>query len=169
MGNPSSPKDSWLSINHQVIIGKRKITLKHSISISKVRELCEIRKLNLTASRSAIMSALIKSNGPKTAYQILESMHKKVPSTKPATIYRALDFLCANGFAHRIESDNTYVACEGNESAHVAQFLICLKCKQAIEFHSHQATAEITKRANKEGFKITEEVLEAKGFCQNCI
>jgi len=28
--------------------------------------------------------------------------------------------------------------------------------------------ADISKRATKEGFKITEEILEAKGFCQNC-
>ena len=105
---------------------------------------------------------------PKTAYEILEHIHKKDSSAKPATIYRALDFLCTNGFAHRIETDNTYIACDGEESPHVAQFLICLKCKKAIEFHSHKATTEISKRANQEGFKITEEILEAKGFCQNC-
>jgi len=143
--------------------------LKHSITLSKVQELCDTRNLNLTASRAMIMSALVNSKSPKTAYQLLEYIHKNDPSAKPATIYRALDFLCTNHFAHRIESDNTYVACDGNETAHVAQFLICIDCKQAIEFHSHKATAEISKRAKKKGFKITEEVLEAKGFCQNCI
>jgi Fur family zinc uptake transcriptional regulator len=146
----------------------RRNLLKHSITLSKVQELCDTRKLNLTTSRAIIMSALIQFKGPKTAYEILEFIHKEDPSAKPATIYRALDFLCTNHFAHRIESDNTYVACDGNESPHVAQFLICINCKQAIEFHSHKATAEISKRATKEGFKITEEVLEAKGFCQNC-
>ena len=114
------------------------------------------------------MSALIGQKKPKTAYEILEHIHKKDSSAKPATIYRALDFLCTNGFAHRIETDNTYIACDGEEDPHVAQFLICLKCKKAIEFHSHKATTEISKRANQEGFKITEEILEAKGFCQNC-
>ena len=143
--------------------------MKNSITLNKVQELCKTRKLNLTSSRAEIMSALIKFNAPKTAYQILEHIHKTKPSTKPATIYRALDFLCSNHFAHRIESDNTYIACDGNETPHVAQFLICINCKQAIEFHSHTATTEISKRAKQEGFKITEEVLEAKGFCQNCI
>ena len=115
------------------------------------------------------MSALIGQKKPKTAYEILEFIHKKDSSAKPATIYRALDFLCTNAFAHRIETDNTYIACNGEESPHVAQFLICLKCKKAIEFHSHKATIEISKRAKEEGFKITEEILEAKGFCQNCL
>ena len=142
--------------------------MSHSITIKRVKELCENRKLNLTPSRSKIMFALIGQKKPKTAYEILEHIHKKDSSAKPATIYRALDFLCTNGFAHRIESDNTYVACDGNESAHVAQFLICISCKQAIEFHSHKATTEISKKAKKEGFKITDEILEAKGFCQNC-
>jgi Fur family transcriptional regulator, zinc uptake regulator len=140
-----------------------------SITITKVRELCGQRKLNLTSSRSKIMSALIRQKNPKTAYEILEDINKKDSSVKPATIYRALDFLCSNGFAHRIETDNTYIACDGQEKPHVAQFLICLKCKKAIEFHSHKATTEIAKRAKKAGFKITEEILEAKGFCQNCL
>jgi len=115
------------------------------------------------------MSALIKFKSPKTAYEILEQLQKTEASAKPATIYRALDFLCTNGFAHRIETDNTYVACDGKEHHHVAQFLICLECKQAIEFHSHNVTTEITKKAKQEGFTITEEVLEAKGFCKNCL
>ena len=143
--------------------------MSHSITIKRVQELCENRKLNLTPSRSKIMSALIGQKKPKTAYEILELIHKKDSSAKPATIYRALDFLCTNAFAHRIETDNTYIACNGEESPHVAQFLICLKCKKAIEFHSHKATIEISKRAKEEGFKITEEILEAKGFCQNCL
>ncbi len=142
--------------------------MKESITLSKVQDLCTARQLNLTNSRALIMKSLIKFKGPKTAYQILEHIHKNDPAAKPATIYRALDFLCSNHFAHRIESDNTYVACDGNESAHVAQFLICISCKQAIEFHSHKATTEISKKAKKEGFKITDEILEAKGFCQNC-
>jgi Fur family zinc uptake transcriptional regulator len=143
--------------------------MSNSITISKVQNLCNERKLNLTPSRLKIMSALISQKSPKTAYEILEFIHKKDASAKPATIYRALDFLCSNAFAHRIETDNTYIACNGEESPHVAQFLICLKCKKAIEFHSHKATIEISKRAKEEGFKITEEILEAKGFCQNCL
>ena len=142
--------------------------MKDSITLSKVQELCSSRKLNLTASRAGIMSVLIKCKGPKTAYEILDNVNKTDSSAKPATIYRALDFLCTNHFAHRIESNNTYVACDGNEHSHVAQFLICIGCKQAVEFHSDKTTTEINKKAQKEGFKITEEILEAKGFCQNC-
>ena len=36
------------------------------------------------------------------------------------------------------------------------------------EFKPKKPLEEISKRAKKEGFKITEEILEAKGFCQNC-
>ena len=149
-------------------LNKRKI-LKNSITLNKVQELCKLRDLNLTPSRAQIMNALINFGSPKTAYQILEYIHQTDPATKPATIYRALNFLCSNHFAHRIETDNTYIACDGNETSHVAQFLICINCSQAIEFHSHKATTEISKRAKQEGFKITEEIVEAKGFCHNCI
>ena len=43
-------------------------------------------------------------------------------------LYRALDFLERQGFAHKIKSLNAYVACRQGPDAHAAAFLICDCC-----------------------------------------
>ena len=72
------------------------------ISFEQVENECSQNGLRFTSSRQEIMSALINSRKPKSAYQILEKIKKNFPSAKPATVYRGLDFLCMHGFAWKI-------------------------------------------------------------------
>src|SRR3546814_11321414 len=52
----------------------------------------------------------------------------------PPTVYRALDFLLANGFIHKLESVNAFVACHHPSTAqHSVPFLICDRCHSATE------------------------------------
>ena len=95
------------------------------ISFDQVVNTCSQNGLRFTSSRQEIMSVLINSTKPKSAYQILEKIQKNSPSAKPTTVYRGLDFLCKHGFAHRIESNNAYVACANSSDCNSAQFLIC--------------------------------------------
>ena len=47
----------------------------------------------------------------------------------PITIYRALDFLLAQGLVHRIESRNAFVACvHKHDSGDPIVFLLCERC-----------------------------------------
>ena len=129
------------------------------ISFDQVVNACSKSGLRFTSSRQEIMSVLINSSKPKSAYQILE---------KPTTVYRGLDFLCKHGFAHRIESNNAYVACASSSDCNSAQFLICESCDKTFEFHSHKFSNEISDHAKKEDFTITHKMLEIKGICREC-
>ena len=52
-----------------------------------------------------------------------------MPRPAPITVYRALDFLMANGLVHRIESRNAYLACaHDHDAAALVAFLICERC-----------------------------------------
>ena len=95
------------------------------INIEHVENICSIKKLNFTSSRRNVLEILINADNALTAYEILEILKESLPKTKPAIIYRALDFLCENDFVHRIEISNSYMACENCEHPHVAKFLIC--------------------------------------------
>ena len=57
-------------------------------------------------------------------------------STKPPTVYRALDFLIAHGLVHRLESLNAYVGCPAPDASHEGQFLICGACGGVSEFEA---------------------------------
>ena len=98
----------------------------------------------------------------------IPKIQKNSPSAKPATVYRGLDFLCKHGFAHRIESNNAYVACASSSDCNSAQFLICESCDKTFEFHSHKFSNEISDHAKKEDFTITHKMLEIKGICREC-
>jgi Fur family zinc uptake transcriptional regulator len=50
---------------------------------------------------------------PIKAYDLLDKVREGegAGAAAPPTVYRALDFLLANGFIHKLESVNAFVAC----------------------------------------------------------
>ena len=84
-----------------------------SAAIAHAEAQCAARAQRLTPMRRQVLEVLLSSHRPLGAYEIIDCMQQK---TRPApiTIYRALEFLCDNGLAHRIESRNAFVACVHN-------------------------------------------------------
>ncbi len=82
----------------------------------------------LTAPRRRVLELLLQAGQPVKAYDLIASFAVEGPPAKPPTVYRALDFLEKQGFAHRIESLNSYVACRKEADGHAAAFLICDCC-----------------------------------------
>ena len=69
------------------------------------------------------------------AYELLDQITQEkaakatAGAAAPPTVYRALDFLLANGFIHKLESVNAFVACHHPSTAqHSVPFLICDRC-----------------------------------------
>ena len=58
-----------------------------------------------------VLQALLSSHRPLGAYEVIDELAKSMPRPAPITVYRALDFLLANGFIHKLESVNAFVAC----------------------------------------------------------
>ncbi|OYW37449.1 MAG: hypothetical protein B7Z42_10080 [Brevundimonas sp. 12-68-7] len=56
---------------------------------------------------------------------VIGRFHTDGHIAKPATVYRALEFLDRLGLLHRIASISSYVACSGYAHRHTAAFLIC--------------------------------------------
>ena len=103
------------------------------------------------------------------AYDIVERLREKGKSAAPPVAYRALSFLVENGFAHRIESMNAYVACCSPEADHHPAFLICTTCKSVEETSSEKARAALKPTIGARGFVIERSVLEILGTCPPCI
>src|SRR5438105_11892694 len=76
--------------------------------------LCVARDQRLTATRRRVLEALTASHQPLGAYEIIDRLAASGPRPAPPTVYRALDFLVANGLVHRIESRNAFIACVNN-------------------------------------------------------
>ena len=90
---------------------------------------CTARGQRLTPIRRKVLGALLGSHQPLGAYEIMERLAPAGPRPAPITVYRALEFLCGNGFVHRIESRNAYLACARPHAAgDLIGFLLCERC-----------------------------------------
>lgn len=134
-------------------------------SLKEIEKTLKDKGERFTAPRRAVMATLLKHGKAAKAYDIVEMMD----DVKPMTVYRALDFLVSQGFAHRIESMNAYAPCAENHCAHKdSQYMICEKCEDITEIHNHALDDFIAAALRKDGFHISSKMMEVHGICKNC-
>src|SRR6202022_2445950 len=98
-------------------------------ALAHAEALCAARSERLTPTRRQVLAALAASHKPLGAYEVIDRLADRGPRPAPITVYRALDFLLANGLVHRIESRNAFVACiNHHDTGTMAVFLICEQC-----------------------------------------
>ena len=138
-------------------------------SLTKAQEVCTRRGVRFTTAREQVFLLLAQHKNAVGAYDLLDELKVIDPSAKPATIYRALDFLSQQGFVHKIESLNAFVLCHHfGDCNHPVQLLICDKCGLVEEIQSNDFDAALRTMATKKGFTISHQIVEAHGACQSC-
>lgn len=139
--------------------------------VRAVERACHERGLRLTPIRARVLQLIAEVGKPIKAYDLLEKVReqKGVGADAPPTVYRALDFLMANGFVHKLESVNAFVACHHPNSAqHSVPFLICDRCHSAVELEDVEVVSQLEERAKALGFKPQAQTLEVHGLCARC-
>ena len=121
----------------------------------------------LTTPRRRVLELLLGAEGPVKAYDLIASFGAGGEAAKPPTVYRALEFLERQGFAHRIESLNAYVACRLGADTHAAAFLICDCCGATREIEPVGAEL-LAATAERDGYVVTSLTIEAHGLCAPC-
>ena len=115
-----------------------------------------------------MLEILLSEHRAMGAYEILDKLREMGHASQPPVAYRALEFLVSNGFAHRIEKLNAFVACNSSEQEHNPTFLICGSCGTVSETASDVGQNALGKVADQFGFKIESSVVEAEGLCPQC-
>lgn len=129
---------------------------------------CAARRLRLTPARAFVLEALLESHRALTAYELLDRLAAAGLGSQPPVVYRALDFLVANGFVHRIERLGAFAACTHGGNAHSAGFLVCRGCRVVAETAEPLQTPELVAQAAATGFAVERTVIEAEGLCARC-
>lgn len=137
--------------------------------IARAQSLCEQRGVRLTAQRERVYGIIIQSKRAISAYDLLDVLRETEPQAKPPTVYRALDFLLSQGFVHKVESTNSFIACclPGHEQ-HCSQLLICDKCGAVEECHVDTLSTALKEKAHQAGFEVSHHVIETHGICRTC-
>lgn len=138
-------------------------------ALDAAEALCVSRNERLTAIRRQVLEIVWRGHHPVGAYDILEAMQVAAGrKVAPPTVYRALEFLQAQGFVHRIESLNAFVGCHDPGKPHAVQFMICRSCRTAVELHDPRIADALSAAAAAAGFTPQERVVELSGLCARC-
>lgn len=133
-------------------------------------EACHQRGLRMTPQRRAVLKALAEAKAPLGAYDLIEALREKgARAPAPIVIYRALDFLRENGFIHRLETLNAFIACPHlHGSGERVVFLICENCRHVEEAVAEPLSAALNAIAREHAFTARRQVVELAGLCRNC-
>jgi Fur family zinc uptake transcriptional regulator len=137
-------------------------------TIEQAKEHCLNQDARFTNIREKVYRLLLRQEGAMGAYDLLDLLKQTEKSAKPATVYRALDFLLDLGLVHRIESSNAFVACHHFGCSHPVQLLICDSCGLVKEIQSEGISEQLETQAAGYGFEISRQMIEAHGLCDNC-
>lgn len=139
--------------------------------VAAVERACSERGLRLTPIRAHVLGLIADAGQPIKAYDLLDRVREgEGPgAAAPPTVYRALDFLLANGFIHKLQSVNAFVACHHPSTAqHSVPFLICIRCHSAVELEDRNVVRALDERARALGFVPQAQTLEVHGLCAAC-
>ena len=155
-----------LTYKKDILYQKLIMSLSVEKNIQEVQKICREKKLRLTSPRLKVLKTLLQTKTPSKAYTLLGKM--AVPNTQPAAVYRALDFLIEHGFAHKIHSLNSYIACRHPQCAHDCYFLICRHCGSAQEYFGEATKQVIFQTACSKHYKDPQAVVEILANCNQC-
>lgn len=129
---------------------------------------CREAGLKFTPVRRRVLEYLLSAHKALGAYEILDLLREDGLGSQPPVAYRALDFLVSNGFAHKIERLNAFIACSHPSDNHAPVFLICTECDRVAEACIEPASGFLGQLAKDTGFLISRSVVEAEGLCPDC-
>lgn len=137
-------------------------------ALHTAQQLCDERSIQWTPVRQQVLELIWASHKAVKAYDLLEQLKQSQNTAKPATIYRALDFLLAQGLIHRIESLNAFIGCCCSEIQHEQLLLICKECLEVEERPAKAVMDSLNNELQEAGFTLHHKALEIHGICANC-
>lgn len=139
-----------------------------SDALHAAEEACLQADARLTPARRRVLELLWESHQPAKAYDVLTRLQQEMPSAKPPTVYRALDFLLEHRLIHKIERLNAFVGCQHPQEAEACAFLICTECGDTQEMPHQPLTPAMQDALVKRGFAAQHISVEVTGLCKSC-
>ena len=136
--------------------------------LNEVETACRAKNLKLTAVRRRVLEILLEEHRALGAYDILKRLSKEGLGSQPPVAYRALDFLIAHGFAHKLQQKNAFIACHHPDDLHHPAFMICSDCGHVAEEVLSHGSKALKEAATRMGFSIHHTNIEVEGICKSC-
>jgi Fur family zinc uptake transcriptional regulator len=151
-----------------VLSGRHNHQLCVEDALDRAETVCAARGARLTPIRRRVLEIVWGQHQPIGAYAILERLRSENAAAAPPTVYRALEFLMAQGLVHRLASLNAFIGCPQPEAIHTSQFLICTDCGEVTEIEGGEITTSARRKAAERGFSLDRLTIELAGRCPRC-
>lgn len=124
----------------------------------------------LSKNQKIVFDFILKTRKPVKAYSILAALKNKGISAPPQ-VYRALEKLIELGKIHKVESQNSFVACKSSscKSSHTTIFSICESCDSVSEVNDPKLSKYLLELKETNGVKLSSYNVELFGRCKSCI
>lgn len=123
------------------------------------------RGFRMTDQRREIILILARS-GHLTPTEIREKLTSSGFATTEPTVYRTLDFLCAQGLATATHAGGRQLQYELARSKH--HHLVCTHCRAHVDVPAESMRSMFEQIHSTTGFQILEEHLTLCGLCPAC-
>jgi Fur family zinc uptake transcriptional regulator len=148
-------------------------TSRLSTLLSKALSRCQQHGGKLTEKRERVLTLMLQSNKPLSAYEVADQLNKKKEQSIPAmSVYRMLDFLVSIQLVHKLSSANKYIACSHIACEHsheVPQFLICRTCQKVKEIGIPKTVVDqLRESVTAADFRLLNTQLELDCICKDC-
>ena len=137
-------------------------------AVCTAEQLCARRGVRLTPIRRKVLELVWEGHRAVKAYDLLDRIKPFEQTAKPATVYRALDFLIEQGLIHRVESLNAFIGCTNSERQHELLLLICNRCQEIDERPASEVMAAVAREIAQAGFVVHRKAIEVHGLCARC-
>lgn len=123
-------------------------------------------RMNVTPQRLAIYEALVRSEEHPTPEELFRVVHKKMPSTSLATIYKTLEALVKLGLVREVAQTGASKRFDGNVESH--HHYVCTRCKRIVDFEDPRFDA-LAPSKKPRGFKSRSVSVQVLGECERCL
>jgi len=130
--------------------------------------LCTQRGHRLTPIRRKVLELLLRHGRSLKAYELLDEMRAIHPGAAPPTVYRALDFLLAEGLIHRLDAVNAWAACCDVKGGRHDLLVVCTCCGSVAEISDPELSRQLAARAAAMGYVPATHEIEIRARCANC-
>lgn len=159
LSSPADPLSFELEHNHSLCIQE---------ALHSAKQLCEAGGERFTDLRRQVLELIWAEHKPVKAYDLLSALSSQRSGVAPATVYRTLDFLQAQGLVHKLESLNAYLGCSHPNHEHQGHFLICEICEEVRELELSFFSESIDDIEKTRQFRVNHMTVELFGVCSKC-
>ncbi|MDR2164845.1 MAG: transcriptional repressor [Zoogloeaceae bacterium] len=126
------------------------------------------RWATLTPIRRTVLELLFRHPRGLKAYDLLALVRAERDNATPPTVYRALDFLMAQGFAHKIGRNSLFVACRHASHQWPSLFLVCPRCRAVTDLQDAALMQTLAATLEAAGFLLDGPEVEISAVCPAC-